>query len=94
MIGCGVYYYSWIWVVPKLRGYRIRQEAIRLDDGAQSHRLVKVPVPELVEWDTTHDAVGRLLTENHRNSSQDSSGKAERVGQTIDQEKAANEGTY
>lgn len=38
---------------------RVRQEVLVLDDGAQSHTLVKVPVAELAEWDATHDPVGR-----------------------------------
>ena len=48
----------WIYVIPKFRGYRIRQEALILDNGAVSHKLVKVPVDELQQWDDTHDAVG------------------------------------
>lgn len=40
---------------------RVRQEVLVLDDGAQSHQLVKVPVAALPEWDATHDAVGRRL---------------------------------
>ncbi|KAL2145695.1 hypothetical protein VTI28DRAFT_6570 [Corynascus sepedonium] len=59
LIGCGVYYYLWINLIPKFRGYRIRQENIVFEDGAQSHRLIKVPVAEVAEWDATHDAVGR-----------------------------------
>jgi len=49
-------------VIPKVRGYRFRQEVLQLDDGANTHRLVKVPVAELAEWDTTHDHTGRLLS--------------------------------
>jgi hypothetical protein len=56
-----VYYWFWIWVIPRLRGYRIRQEVLRFEDGAQSHKLIKVPVSELKEWDAAHDAVGRSL---------------------------------
>lgn len=59
ILGCGVYYWLWISAVPKLRGYRIRQEVLVLDNGAQSHTLVKVPVQDLAEWDETHDAAGR-----------------------------------
>ncbi|KAJ0304029.1 hypothetical protein Brms1b_011397 [Colletotrichum noveboracense] len=61
LLGCGVYYWLWIYVVPKARGYRIRQHLLELADGAQSHKLVKVPVGDLAEWDATHDHVGRLL---------------------------------
>jgi hypothetical protein len=45
-------------VVPKIKGYRIRQEVLVLDNGAQSHKLVKVPVGELAQWDAKHDALG------------------------------------
>ncbi|KAJ0359941.1 hypothetical protein COL26b_014223 [Colletotrichum chrysophilum] len=61
LLGCGVYYWLWIYVVPKARGYRIRQQVLELADGAQSHKLVKVPVADLAEWDATHDHVGRPL---------------------------------
>ncbi|KAI8170553.1 High-affinity methionine permease [Colletotrichum sp. SAR 10_70] len=61
LLGCGVYYWLWIYVVPKARGYRIRQQVLELADGAQSHKLVKVPVGDLAEWDATHDHVGRPL---------------------------------
>ncbi|KAK2732437.1 high affinity methionine permease, partial [Colletotrichum kahawae] len=61
LVGCGVYYWLWIYVVPKARGYRIRQQVLELADGAQSHKLVKVPVDDLAAWDATHDHVGRPL---------------------------------
>ncbi|KAF2013583.1 LAT family L-amino acid transporter [Aaosphaeria arxii CBS 175.79] len=61
LVLCGIYYVSWIYLVPKWRGYRIRQEVLVLEDGAQSHRLVKVPVAELEQWDATHNAVGNIL---------------------------------
>lgn len=60
--GCAIYYYPWISLIPKLRGYRIRQVVLDVDDGAaQSHQLVKVPAEELADWDATHDSVGRTL---------------------------------
>ncbi|KAH8890353.1 amino acid transporter [Thozetella sp. PMI_491] len=71
LVGCGVYYFLWIWAVPKLRGYRIRQEVLQLDDGAQSHRLVKVPVEALADWDATHDVVGRERNGALREGSQE-----------------------
>ncbi|GKT66442.1 high-affinity methionine permease [Colletotrichum tofieldiae] len=61
LVGCGIYYWLWIYAVPKLKGYEIRQQVLELADGAQSHKLVKVPVTELDEWDATHDQVGRPL---------------------------------
>ncbi|KAK0730147.1 amino acid permease-domain-containing protein [Lasiosphaeris hirsuta] len=75
LVGCGVYYYFWVSLMPKLRGYRIRQVVLDVDDGAaQSHKLVKVPVEELAEWDATHDAVGR--TRGSGGSQDDAEGKA------------------
>ncbi len=47
-------------MIPKISGYRIRQEVLVLDDGAQSHRVVKVSVAEVADWDAKHDAVGHL----------------------------------
>ncbi|KAK2038070.1 high-affinity methionine permease [Colletotrichum somersetense] len=61
LVGCGVYYWLWIYAVPKLKGYEIRQQVLELADGAQSHKLIKVPVTKLAEWDATHDQVGRSL---------------------------------
>jgi len=62
LIACALYYFAWIYILPKLRGYRIRQEILQLDDGAQSHKLVKVPISDLQEWDSQHDALGRQLS--------------------------------
>lgn len=89
LIGCAVYYYFWIRVIPHFRGYRIRQETIVLEDGAQSHSLVKVPVGEIERWDATHDAVGRSLTRTSESGS-DNNVASEKVGavvQTGDPEK-------
>lgn len=83
IIGCGVYYYLWIWAIPKLRGYRIRQETVKFEDGAQSHRLVKVPVAEVTEWDATHDAVGRLLSSVGESASVNADGVDEKVGEVV-----------
>lgn len=55
-------------MVPKFRGYRIRQEALILDNGAVSHRLVKVPVDKLIEWDATHGAVGHTIGQHVENN--------------------------
>lgn len=59
---CGVYYFFWVYALPKLGNYTIRQEIIDLDNGASTHRLLKVPNDELARWDETHDAVGRSRT--------------------------------
>ena len=71
LVLCGIYYIFWIYVVPKLRGYRIRQQALILDNGAVSHSLIKVPVTELDEWDATHDAVGHVIGERVENNDYD-----------------------
>ena len=59
---CAIYYYLWTWAIPHLRGYRLRQEIVDLGNGAQSHRLVKVKIQDLPEWDSTHDAAGGRLS--------------------------------
>ena len=89
LIGCVVYYYLWVRVIPHFRGYRIRQETLVLEGGAQSHSLVKVPVTEIERWDATHDAVGRSLTRTSESGS-DNNVETEKVGavvQTGDPEK-------
>ncbi|KAE8364441.1 amino acid permease-domain-containing protein [Aspergillus caelatus] len=60
LAACGVYYYIWIILLPKHKGYKFRQTVLEFDDGSIAHNLVKVPVAELVRWDAEHDAVGRL----------------------------------
>jgi hypothetical protein len=71
LVCCGVYYYFWVSLIPKIKGYRIRQVVITVDDGAaRTHQLVKVPVEELAEWDATHDSVGQTLGD--RGGSRDS----------------------
>lgn len=59
--GCGVYYALWIYVLPKLRKYSVRQIVIVLENGEQTHKIVKVPNVEVAQWDATHDAVGREI---------------------------------
>lgn len=59
---CGVYHWLWVSAIPSLRGYRIRQETLDFEDGAQSQHLVKVPLAELEAWDASHDHSGRKLT--------------------------------
>lgn len=71
ILGCGVYYWLWIWALPKLGGYRVRQAVVVLDHGAQSHKLVKVPVAELAQWDETHDAIGRRVGDAFEGSRED-----------------------
>ncbi|TID04997.1 High-affinity methionine permease [Colletotrichum higginsianum] len=61
LLTCAIYFWFWAFLLPKWKGYRLRQELISLDDGAQSNKLRKVPISEVDEWDATHDAAGRLL---------------------------------
>ena len=63
LVVCGLYYVGWIYVLPKVRGYRIRQGVITLDSGAKTHKLFKVPVAELAAWDESHDALGNELND-------------------------------
>ncbi|KAI6307374.1 hypothetical protein MCOR29_009718 [Pyricularia oryzae] len=62
LITCGIYYYFWMTLLPKWRGYRIRTEIQNVDEGsgANTHRLVRVPLANLDEWDATHDEAGFL----------------------------------
>ncbi|CAI7592289.1 unnamed protein product [Penicillium glandicola] len=40
---CGVYYYVWIKLLPRIQGFKWEQTILKLDDGALAHRLVRVP---------------------------------------------------
>jgi hypothetical protein len=51
----------WVNVLPKYRGYAIRQEVLILDGGEATHKLVNVPTEQLPEWDRRHDISGRLI---------------------------------
>ena len=62
-----------MYVLPYFGKYTVRQETIHLDEGTNTHRLVKVPNHEVAIWDTTHDPTGRVIDENidsatHENS--------------------------
>ncbi|RHZ67341.1 high affinity methionine permease [Aspergillus thermomutatus] len=56
---CGVYYYIYIKLLPRLGGYAFRQIILQMEDGATAHKLVKVPKDQLKAWDAEHDATGR-----------------------------------
>lgn len=86
IIGCGVYYWLWIWAFPRIGGYRVRQEILELDHGAQSHKLVKVPVRELAQWDEAHDSIGRRVGAGSEGSLE---GEAFGVHEVSKQEKSA-----
>lgn len=76
IVGCGVYYAVWKYVLPRFGGYRLRQEVLELEGGAQSHQIVKVPIDDVASWDATHDAVGRPLREYGSDSKDGSTGSA------------------
>lgn len=61
LIACGAYYWLWAYLIPKWRGYKLRQEVIHLENGAQSNQLRKVPKEKVAEWDATHDVAGREI---------------------------------
>jgi amino acid transporter len=61
LIVCGLYYWVWVVLLPKWRGYKMRQEVVELGDGAQTHVLTKVPLSDVDAWDRTHDASGKRL---------------------------------
>ncbi|KAH7147650.1 hypothetical protein DER46DRAFT_580090 [Fusarium sp. MPI-SDFR-AT-0072] len=59
---CGIYYYLWMKVLPRWGSYSIRSQVISVDDnGANTHRLLRVPNFEVAQWDATHDDLGRDL---------------------------------
>ena len=86
LLACGVYYYGWLFLIPRIRGYRVQQEILRLDNGAVSHRLVKVPLADLERWEAEHDEVGRLITHQNEKSSFNEEGEQVVLG---DKEKNA-----
>lgn len=48
-------------MLPKLKGYVIRQVVEHHSDGAQNLKAIKVPEDEVAEWDATHDEFGVLI---------------------------------
>ncbi|KAF5676146.1 high-affinity methionine permease [Fusarium heterosporum] len=58
---CAIYYVVWMHLLPKWRGYVIRSEITSVDDnGANTHRLVRVKYADVPEWDEQHDEAGQL----------------------------------
>ncbi|KAF7557040.1 hypothetical protein G7046_g6128 [Stylonectria norvegica] len=68
LVLCAVYYILWMHLLPKWKGYEIRTEVTEVDgNGANTHRLVKIPKEEILRWDDEHDEGGpkrirRVLT--------------------------------
>ncbi|KAM0433995.1 hypothetical protein ACHAPT_003939 [Fusarium lateritium] len=62
---CGIYYVFWMYLLPRWGGYVIRSELIEVGtDGANTHRLLKIPKTEIEQWDRDHDEVGKLRQRN------------------------------
>ncbi|KAK7697724.1 hypothetical protein SLS64_013280 [Diaporthe eres] len=76
LIACGAYYWVWAKLIPKWKGYQLRQEVIKLDNGAQTHLIKKIPNAELAEFDATHDATGRLRVASSVLHDQEKAGNA------------------
>lgn len=50
-----------MYIIPKWLGYRVRAEVTKAEDNTVvSHRLVKVPLIEVDQWDADHDEAGKL----------------------------------
>lgn len=65
LVGCAVYYFVWIKVLPRVGKYAIRTETLVLErDGSVTHRLIKIPNDKLQEWDASHDDAGNVLAED------------------------------
>ncbi|TDZ36438.1 High-affinity methionine permease [Colletotrichum trifolii] len=80
MIVCGLYYVFWMYLLPKWMGYEIRTEIVEVgNDGANTHRLVKVPKAEVVQWDVEHDEAGNLRRRNVTTVEIESSGSNEKT---------------
>ncbi|KAK2729080.1 high affinity methionine permease [Colletotrichum kahawae] len=80
MIVCGLYYVFWMYLLPKWMGYEIRTEIVDVDnDGANTHRLVKVPKTEVAQWDSEHDEAGNLRRRNVTTVEIESSGSNEKT---------------
>lgn len=63
---CGVYYYLWLYVLPKWGKYKIKQEVIVLGDGSSTNSLVKVALNDLEDWEQNHDEAGRVVVSGVR----------------------------
>ncbi|GAW07207.1 high affinity methionine permease [Lentinula edodes] len=69
-LSCVIYYF-WYVYFPRRGGYRIRQVTEKLSDGAQTSKIVKVPIEVLEEWDAAHvDDVEHLVGNEERGEDQ------------------------
>lgn len=64
MIVCsGLYYCSWMVVLPRLGGYEVVQETVKLQDGAMTNRFVKVERQEVRDSADAREQAMPLLDE-------------------------------
>ncbi|OTA98282.1 hypothetical protein M426DRAFT_17573 [Hypoxylon sp. CI-4A] len=76
LILCVIYYVSWMYLLPRWGKYKLRPEILNVDaSGANTHRLVKVPLSELEKWDEDHDESGRLRRRHVGHSDRSSEGE-------------------
>ncbi|KAI0818091.1 high-affinity methionine permease [Xylaria sp. FL0064] len=79
---CGIYYVIWMYLLPKWEGYELRPEILNVgNQGANTHRLVKVPVSELNKWDSEHDEAGRLRRRHGPNRTEEETGSLKKEQQ-------------
>ncbi|RSM09155.1 hypothetical protein CEP52_004307 [Fusarium oligoseptatum] len=76
VIICGLYYVFWMHLLPKWKHYQIRTEITNVDDnGANTHRLVRIPNDEVAKWDEEHDEAGNLRQRRVPSSGDSGNGK-------------------
>ncbi|KAI1633051.1 amino acid permease-domain-containing protein [Biscogniauxia mediterranea] len=69
IITCGLYYIAWMYLLPSWGHYRLRPEIVDVgDEGANTHRLVKVPLEDLAKWDREHDEAGHIRRRHNAES--------------------------
>ncbi|KAI9708247.1 MAG: hypothetical protein M1820_004201 [Bogoriella megaspora] len=71
IILCGIYYWVWLVLLPKVKNYQVRQTLEELGDGAVTHRLIKVPNEDVARWDAEHDVTGRAINRHGYSASEE-----------------------
>ncbi|KAI4860411.1 amino acid transporter [Hypoxylon rubiginosum] len=75
ILACGLYYVFWMYLLPRWGDYQIRPEVLSVDEkGTTTHRLVKVPLADVTNWDEAHDEAGRLRQRHVAHSIRSSQG--------------------
>ncbi|KAL1952984.1 hypothetical protein VTO42DRAFT_3807 [Malbranchea cinnamomea] len=77
LAGCVIYYFLWVWFLPRIYGYKIRTETLVLDDGAVTHRLLRIPNDQVDEWDRTHDDAGNLIADSSASGNEDGAARTQ-----------------